>query len=596
MIQRIFRRKTDFAIQSTHTLNRVLGVKDLTLFGIAAIIGGGVFSSIGKACASGGPAVIWLFILSAIACGFAALSYAEFASRIPVSGSAYTYAYATFGELFAWIIGWALLMEYSIGNIYIAFSWSGYFNHLLEAIGLHIPSWLTTDYSTAHRVFLNFANHPILSDFLLSDYSASQIQGFLESKKEILNATTDDVQAISAWLNAPKLGELRLIFDAPALFINAVITVLVYRGIKESRNASNIMVYIKLLVVVLIIAVGAFYIDFENYTPFMPNGFEGVMAGVSGVFFTYIGFDAVSTLAEESKNPQRDLPKGMFYSLIICTVLYILISLVLTGMAPFNLLNVDDPLAFVLNYKSIHWLEYFVSVSAIIAMASVLLVFQMGQPRIWMTMSRDGLLPPAFSKIHPKYNTPGFATIITGLVVGVPILFTDESFVLDFTAIGTIFAFILVCGGVLLLPSQEKSIKEIDSIGEKRFKLYFIDAKIGFPIVLTIIIGIVVNWFPSYFLSLWDGISSLNLTFTQTVHVLFWVLQLILLILSWYKKLNLIPMLGITTCTFLLTGMELNNWKWFGVWFLIGLVVYFAYGFRKSKLADGVREVKNTSN
>lgn len=596
MIQRIFRRKTDFAIQSTHTLNRVLGVKDLTLFGIAAIIGGGVFSSIGKACASGGPAVIWLFILSAIACGFAALSYAEFASRIPVSGSAYTYAYATFGELFAWIIGWALLMEYSIGNIYIAFSWSGYFNHLLEAIGLHIPSWLTTDYSTAHRVFLNFANHPILSNFLLSDYSVSQIQGFLESKKEILNATTDDVQAISAWLNAPKLGELRLIFDAPALFINAVITVLVYRGIKESRNASNIMVYIKLLVVILIIAVGAFYIDLENYTPFMPNGFEGVMAGVSGVFFTYIGFDAVSTLAEESKNPQRDLPKGMFYSLIICTVLYILISLVLTGMAPFNLLNVDDPLAFVLNYKSIRWLEYFVSVSAIIAMASVLLVFQMGQPRIWMTMSRDGLLPPAFSKIHPKYNTPGFATIITGLVVGVPILFTDESFVLDFTAIGTIFAFILVCGGVLLLPSQEKSNKEIDSIGEKRFKLYFIDAKIGFPIVLSIIIGIVVNWFPSYFLSLGDGISSLNLTFTQTVHVLFWVLQLILLILSWYKKLNLIPMLGITTCTFLLTGMELNNWKWFGVWFLIGLVVYFAYGFRKSKLAYGVREAKNTSN
>ncbi len=584
MIQRIFRRKTDFAINTSHNLSRVLGVKDLTLFGIAAIIGGGVFSSIGKACATGGPAVIWLFILSAIACGFAALSYAEFASRIPVSGSAYTYAYATFGELFAWIIGWALLMEYSIGNIYIAFSWSGYFNHLMEAIGIHLPSWLTTDYSTSHRVFLKFVDHPLIQDFLSKDHANSQVQSFLWLKKDAINATTDEIQAISAWLKAPKLAGLRLIFDAPALFINAIITILVYRGIKESRNASNIMVYIKLLVVILIIAVGAFYIDFDNYTPFMPNGFEGVMAGVSGVFFTYIGFDAVSTLAEESKNPQRDLPKGMFYSLIICTVLYILVSLVLTGMAPFNLLDVDDPLAFVLNYKSIHWLEYFVSVSAIIAMASVLLVFQMGQPRIWMTMSRDGLLPPAFSKIHPKYHTPGFATIVTGLVVGVPILFTDESFVLDFTAIGTIFAFILVCGGVLLLPSQETNTNT-DSIGEKRFKLYFINAKFGFPVVLFVIIGIVAYWFPNYFSSLGDDIANMNLTFAQVAHILFWALQLILLILSWTKKLNLIPMLGITTCTFLLTGMEQDNWKWFGIWFLIGLVVYFIYGFRKSKLA-----------
>jgi amino acid transporter len=257
---------------------------------------------------------------------------------------------------------------------------------------------------------------------------------------------------------------------------------------------------------------------------------------------------------------------------------------------------VDDPLAFVLNYKSIHWLEYFVSVSAIIAMASVLLVFQMGQPRIWMTMSRDGLLPPAFSKIHPTYNTPGFATIVTGLVVGVPILFTDESFVLDFTAIGTIFAFILVCGGVLLLPSQEKNEKKIESIGEKRFKLYFIDAKIGFPIVLTSIAVIVLNWIPTYFSSLRDGILDLNLTFTQIVHILFWILQVILLILSWNRRLNLIPMLGITTCTFLLTGMEQDNWKWFGVWFLIGLVVYFAYGFRKSKLATVNSEHQHTTH
>ncbi len=582
MIQRIFRRKTDFAVDTTHSLQRVLGVKDLTLFGIAAIIGGGIFSSIGKACATGGPAVIWLFVLSAIACGFAALSYAEFASRIPVSGSAYTYAYATFGELFAWIIGWALLMEYSIGNIYIAFSWSGYFNHLLEVVGLHIPNWLSIDYSTAHRVYNHFSSHPLIANLLTFDYSDTKIIQYLNTNTVELHATTDEIQALKAWLTCPRLGSLSIIFDAPALFINAIITFLVFRGIKESRNASNIMVYIKLLVVVLIIAVGSFYIDMENYTPFMPNGFEGVMAGVSGVFFTYIGFDAVSTLAEESKNAQRDLPRGMFYSLIICTVLYILISLVLTGMAPFELLNVDDPLAFVLGYKSIHWLEYFVSVSAIVAMASVLLVFQMGQPRIWMTMSRDGLLPPAFSKIHPKYKTPSFATIVTGLVVGIPILFTDENFVLDFTSIGTIFAFILVCGGVLMLPPRDE-INE--SIGEKRFKLMFVNAKVGFPVVLALIVSIVQILFPNYFKSLYSTMFHGDFSFYKITHLLFWFLQFMLLILSWKRRLNLIPMLGITTCSFLLTGMTLDNWKWFGIWFSIGLVIYFSYGFRKSKLA-----------
>ena len=428
MFKSLFRRKTNFHYESEHELHKVLNVRDLTFFGIAAIIGGGIFSSIGQACYEGGPGVIFLFIICAVACGFAALCYAEFSSRIPVSGSAYTYAYASFGELFAWIIGWALLMEYSIGNIYIAFSWSGYFTHLLDAMHLHIPRWLITDYKTASAVSL--------------------ING------RVLNV--DELSALKAWKSAPMLGSLKIIFDLPALIINVLITMLVYRGINESRKTSNAMVILKLAVIVLIIVVGAFYIDIENYKPFVPKGFDGIMQGVSAVFFTYIGFDAVSTLAEESKNPQRDLPRGMFYSLIICTVLYILISLVLTGMAPYSLLKVDDPLAFVLNYRGIKWLEYIVSISAIIAMTSVLLVFQMGQPRIWMSMSRDGLLPKAFSKIHPKYKTPGFSTIIPGLVVGVPIFFTDANFVLDFTSIGTIFAFILVCGGVLLLPKRDK--------------------------------------------------------------------------------------------------------------------------------------------
>ena len=548
MIKSLFRRKTNFNYESEHELHKVLNVRDLTLFGIAAIIGGGIFSSIGQACYEGGPGVIFLFIICAVACGFAALCYAEFSSRIPVSGSAYTYAYASFGELFAWIIGWALLMEYSIGNIYIAFSWSGYFTHLLDAMNLHIPRWLITDYKTASAVSL-------ISDRVLN---------------------VDELSALQAWKSAPVLGSLRIIFDLPALIINVLITMLVYRGINESRKTSNSMVVLKLAVIVLIIVVGAFYIDIENYKPFVPKGFDGIMQGVSAVFFTYIGFDAVSTLAEESKNPQRDLPRGMFFSLIICTVLYILISLVLTGMAPYSLLKVDDPLAFVLNYRGIKWLEYIVSISAIIAMTSVLLVFQMGQPRIWMSMSRDGLLPKAFSKIHPKYKTPGFSTIITGLVVGVPILFTDANFVLDFTSIGTIFAFILVCGGVLLLPKRDKVAGG--------FHMPFVNSKYLFPGI--IITTVLITYFnvPHYF----DGVLDLNnWDIFNLSHRLMWISLLVLSVLSYKKQYSLIPILGLTTCMYLLTGMKAENWIWFFIWFFIGLILYFAYGYRKSNLAHG---------
>ena len=548
MIKSLFRRKTNFNYESEHELHKVLNVRDLTLFGIAAIIGGGIFSSIGQACYEGGPGVIFLFIICAVACGFAALCYAEFSSRIPVSGSAYTYAYASFGELFAWIIGWALLMEYSIGNIYIAFSWSGYFTHLLDAMNLHIPRWLITDYKTASAVSL-------ISDRVLN---------------------VDELSALQAWKSAPVLGSLKIIFDLPALIINVLITMLVYRGINESRKTSNAMVVLKLAVIVLIIVVGAFYIDIENYKPFVPKGFDGIMQGVSAVFFTYIGFDAVSTLAEESKNPQRDLPRGMFFSLIICTVLYILISLVLTGMAPYSLLKVDDPLAFVLNYRGIKWLEYIVSISAIIAMTSVLLVFQMGQPRIWMSMSRDGLLPKAFSKIHPKYKTPGFSTIITGLVVGVPILFTDANFVLDFTSIGTIFAFILVCGGVLLLPKRDKVAGG--------FHMPFVNSKYLFPGI--IITTVLITYFnvPHYF----DGVLDLNnWDIFNLSHRLMWISLLVLSVLSYKKQYSLIPILGLTTCMYLLTGMKAENWIWFFIWFFIGLILYFAYGYRKSNLAHG---------
>ncbi len=566
----LFRVKTDFPVNhESGSLKRVLGVRDLTFFGIAAIIGAGIFSSIGEACAAGGPASVYLIVICGIACAFAALCYAEFASRIPVSGSAYTYAYASFGELFAWIIGWALIMEYAIGNIYVAFSWSGYVVHLLDQIGWVLPRWLVTDYSTAHDTFL------MVSDKMQAAFDIGKY-GSLWDAANLGGYSVAEKQAFEAFASAPTLLGLHIVFDAPALLINLLITALVFRGVKESRNASNVMVVLKLIAIVLVIAVGAAYIDTKNYEPFMPEGFQGVMQGVSALFFTYIGFDAVSTLAEESKNPQRDLPRGMFYSLLICTILYILITFVLTGMVPYKSLAVGDPLAFVLGERGIDWLEYIVSIVAVVAMASVLLVFQMGQPRIWLSMSRDGLLPPAFAKIHPKYSTPSFSTIVTGLMVGVPILFTNEHFVLDFTSIGTIFAFVLVCGGVLLLPPRKE--------GEgKGFRMPFINGKFIFPIIISISIAIVRYNFPQYFSSLMDWTQWH--TIFNVAHGLYWIMLVVLAIFSFLRSWSLIPLLGLSICAYLLTGMEANNWYWFFGWFGLGLIVYFSYGYRKSKLA-----------
>lgn len=525
-------------------LNKVLNVKDLTFFGIAAIIGGGTFSAIGNACFSGGPGVILLYIMCAIACGFTAMCYAEFASRVPVSGSAYTYAYVSFGELFAWIIGWALLMEYSIGNIYIAFSWSGYFTNLLETFHIHLPEWLTINYKSAHAAFL-------------------------ENKAG---------EGLLAWTNAPEIGGLKVIFDMPAVVINILITYLIYRGTKESKNLSNAMVYVKLVIILLVIIVGAFYIDIKNWTPFMPNGFGGVMAGVSAVFFAYIGFDAVSTLAEESKNPQRDLPRGMIYSLVICTVVYIILAMVLTGMVSYNLLGVSDPLAEIFALKGVKWMLFIVSVAAVVAMTSVMLVFQMGQPRIWMTMSRDGLMPKKFAEIHPKHKTPGFATIITGLVVGLPIFFTDENFVLDFTSIGTLFAFVLVCGGVLMLSPQSES----EEPTKGKFRMPYINSKFIFPAIIALAITLLIVYVPNFFADAFD--FSEDKLATNLPMIAFFILTIVMTVLAFVKNLSLIPLLGLVSCCYLLTGMAVSNWKWFGVWLVIGLVIYFCYGFRNSKL------------
>lgn len=577
-------------------LNKVLTVRDLTFFGIAAVIGAGSFSSMGEACFKGGPGVVFLFIICAVACGFAAMCYAEFASRIPVAGSAYTYAYASFGELLAWVIGWALLMEYSIGNIYVAFSWSDYFANLLDGLGLHLPEYLTCSYHEAHTAFNGHSEtlrhlqqagtlaagdtaglQAIASEagMNMKNIPGDALQATMLADLNTQLAATEKTEAFKAWTGAGMLGSLRIILDLPAIAINALITYLVYRGVRESRNASNAMVITKLMVVFLVIAVGAFYVNGANWKPFMPNGFSGVMGGVSAVFFAFIGFDAVSTLAEESRNPQKDLPRGMLYSLIVCTAVYILLALVLTGMVSYRALAVGDPLAEVFKIRGIQWMLFFVSIAAVVAMTSVMLVFQMGQPRIWMSMSRDGLLPPKFASIHPRYKTPGFSTIVTGLVVGIPLLFTDKKFVLDFTSIGTLFAFVLVCGGVLLLPRKEKV--------PGKFNLPYINGKWIVPVLFVGSLVLVGSLIPGYFSDLFH-ITAQNAE-ANIPMIVFYVACFFLALFSFLRNLSLIPVLGLVSCSYLLTGMTANNWKWFLIWFAIGLVVYLCYGYRKSKLA-----------
>jgi amino acid transporter len=515
-------------------LKKVLGVRDLTFFGIAAVIGAGIFSGIGNAASNGGPGVVFLYLFTAVACGFAALCYAEFASTVPVSGSAYTYSYVAFGEIIAWIIGWDLLMEYAIGNIAVAISWSDYFTRLLHSAGLHIPDWLTMDYMTAKA-------------------GAS-------------------AEAISAWTNAPQLFGLRTVMDLPALLIVALITYVVFIGIKESRSISNLMVMLKLAVIFFVIVLGAFYINPDNWSPFSPNGFSGIMKGVSAVFFAYIGFDAISTTAEECKDPQRDMPKGMIYSLIICTVLYVVLALVLTGMVKYSELGKSgDPLSMVFDAHGLKFISGIVAVSAIVATASVLLVFQLGQPRIWMSMSRDGLLPKIFSRIHPKYKTPSFSTILTGFVVAVPALFLNLNEVLSLTSIGTLFAFVLVCGGVLVLQNKKDR-------PESKFKVPYINGQFIFPLMLIAAVILISVYFPTHFTTdIWT-----KETWPMAV---FWLIALSVAIMSFIKKWSLLPILGMVSCFYLMAQETHTVWMRFLIWLVIGLCIYFTYGYQNSRLA-----------
>lgn len=616
----------DGADDSHGSLGKHLTARDLTAFGIAAIIGAGIFSTIGKASFDGGPAVIFLFIFTAVACSFAAFAYAEFASMVPVSGSAYTYSYVAFGELIAWVIGWALIMEYAIGNITVAISWSDYFTGLLDSGGIHLPQWIQMDYLTASKGF-------------------ESATALMQSGKTFANLDAATQAAYTAWTTSPSIGPLHLIADIPALMIIIVITWLVYRGMKESRNASNLMVVIKLCIILLVIAVGIFYIDTDNWHPFSPNGIPGILKGVSAVFFAYIGFDAISTTAEECKDPQRDLPRGMMWAIIICTVLYVIIALVLTGMVHYSDLNVGDPLAFVFDKLNLKWMSGIIAVSAVIAMASVLLVFQMGQPRIWMSMSRDGLLPKKFSRIHPKYKTPSFATIVVGFVVAVPALFMNLTMVTDLCSIGTLFAFVLVCAGVLVLQNKP-------NIPRGKFKTPYINSKFIMPLLLlltallsftynrqatmdfltnekkmydatTIVtslepgqVALVKQHVTAYdSLALAAGnndletymsgldeakyaalVQSLPLSddmkyesgFSLFKHKIpMWIFILIsvgLTIWAFRENLSLIPMLGLVSCLYMMAELGISNWIGFSVWLLIGLLIYFGYSRKHSRL------------
>ncbi len=475
-------------------LKKTLGPIDLISLGIGAIIGTGIFAIIGTAVAGSeghlgaGPAVSVSFIITAVACAFCALCYAEFAALVPISGSAYTYSYATLGEIVAWIIGWDLIIEYAVGNVAVAIGWAAYFHQLLDGLGLHVPAWLAVDYRSAHQAAQAIAGgSPVTPDLALP---------------------------YEAWLNHPTILGVPFIFNFLAILIVAAVTWILVIGIKESATANNIMVALKLGILVFFIIVGVKYVKPENWTPFMPNGFAGVWTGASLIFFSFIGFDAISTAAEECKNPGRDMPIGIIGSLFVCTLIYVATAVVLTGIQPWNQMGVADPLAAAFASLGLNWAAGVISLGAVISMTAVLLVFQLGQPRIFFAMSRDGLLPKYFARVHPKYQTPHVTTIWTGVVVAAVAAIANINEIVELTNIGTLFAFVLVCIGIIILRRTDPDRKRV-------FRT---------PLV------------------------------------------------PW------VPLLGIAMCAYLMLGLPTVTWIRFGVWLVIGMVLYFTYGFKNSRL------------
>ena len=491
-MSQLFARKTIAQLlpesENVPGLKRALGGGDLIMLAIGAVIGAGIFGAIGTAAAGqydaaghlvrsgAGPALVLSFLLLGVCCALAGLCYAELAALIPQAGSAYAYCYATLGELIAWIIGWDLILEYAVGNVAVAISWGDYFTSLLRSFGAHLPVWLTTGYRTA----------------LLSPDPA--LHGLLQS--------------------APHVAGIPILLNVPAFAIVMAITWLLLLGVRESATANNIMVTIKLLVLGLFIVAGLTRIDTANYHPFAPNGFRGIHQGAAIVFFAYIGFDAISTAAEETRNPQRNLPIGILGGLAICTVIYMVVGVVLTGMAKYTGLGVADPLAKALNTAGFTTVGWIVALGAIISMSAVLLVFQYGQPRIFFAMARDGLLPQWAAKIHPKYRVPHITTLITGVFVALWSIVGDAGETYDLTNIGTLFAFALVSIGVIVL-------RRTDPDRPRPFRVPFV-----------------------------------------------WVVGL----------------MAAALCVFVMIGLPEQAWKRFGFWLAIGLLLYFLYGYRNSRL------------
>jgi amino acid transporter len=553
VIRQLFRRKgiTD---PSERGLRRVLSLWDLTAIGVAAVIGAGIFSTVGEATLKAGPSVVLVFVIGAFVAGLSALSYAEMASVVPQAGSAYTYTYVIFGELLAWLMGWLLILEYAVGNIAVAISWSGYFVALLRSMGIDMPLYLVQDPLSLWRA---------AQDYLQSHNPASY-------------------PAYQAWQAAPTLFGIPLILNLPALLIVVFITALAYVGIRESRLANNIFVALKVLTILFILVVGVFFVDPDRWTPFMPNGFSGMMRAVGAVFFAYIGFDALSTTAEEARYPRRDLPLAMLLSLTICTLLYVGIALVLTGTVSYQELGVADPLAYLFTKLPIsvgfrRALEGMVAVSAVIAMASVLLVFQIGQPRIWFAMSRDGLLPPALGKVHPRFGTPHAATLLTGAVVAIPLFFSSLSTVVDMTSMGTLMAFAMVSAGVAYLHYAPPPNYN------PRFRVPYIPSRWLFPIM--VLAGLLWAW------SLNPLAIQHLVDFSQGGTLWHYRILLLFVLIATYLairyNLSLLPLLGTLSPLYLIIELGQENWIRLLLWLSAGLVFYFVYGYRHSHLRAG---------